>query len=165
MLGGGKTWMKLDLEQAAKQLGGSQANGVLGATGQSPAEMLKLLREVGTVTEVGSERIDGAATTHYRADVDVAEALEKSGAPADALTALNASGLDTTVPIDVWIGADDGYVHRIHIRYSADAGNESFSSDVTTTFSDWGSDVSVDVPSDDDTFDATQFLGALGAHP
>ena len=159
--------MKLDLDQAAKQFGGSQASGMLGATGQSPADVLKLLREVGTVTEVGPETIDGAATTHYRADVDIAEALEKSGAPADALTALKASGVSTTVPIDVYVGADDGFVHRVHIGYGSGqtAQGQSFDADVTMTFSDWGSDVSVDVPSDDQVLDATSLLAALGSKP
>ena len=167
LIPGGKSWMKVDLEQAAKQFGGGQASGMLGATGQSPADVLKLLREVGTVTEVGPETIDGAATTHYRADVDIADALEKSGAPADALTAVKASGVSTTVPIDVYIGADDGYVHRVHIGYGSGqtVQGKSFDADVTMTFSDWGSDVSVDVPSDDQVLDATSLLGALGNKP
>ena len=33
------------------------------------------------------------------------------------------------------------------------------------TLSDWGTDVSIDVPDDDETLDATQLLGALGAKP
>ena len=65
-------------------VGGGKAEGILGATGQSPADALALLRKVGSVTEVGTETIDGAQTTHYRATVDVAEALENAGAPAEA---------------------------------------------------------------------------------
>ena len=117
--------MKVDLEQAAEAARrADNAQGMLGATGQSPADALALLRKVGSVTEVGSETIDGAKTTHYSATVDIAEALENAGAPAEALAAVRASGLETKVPVDVWVGADDGYVHRVHVSYSADRGRQ-----------------------------------------
>ena len=88
LIPGGKSWMKVDVEQAMAALGsGGKAQGLLGATGQSPADALKLLEQVGSVTTVGTETIDGAETTHYRATVDVAEALQSAGAPAEALAA------------------------------------------------------------------------------
>jgi hypothetical protein len=165
MLGGDKSWMKIDLEQALATAGGGKAGDLFGATGQSPADALALLRKVGSVTEVGSDTLDGAKTTHYRATVDVIEALESAGAPAEAIAEVKASGAATKVPVDVWVGDDDGYVHKLHVTYSTAAGGEGFSGELTMTLSDWGSDVSIDVPSDDETFDATQLLGALGAKP
>jgi hypothetical protein len=162
---GGKSWLKLDLEQAVKQLGAKNAQGLLGATGQSPADALALLRKVGSVTEVGSETVDGTKTTHYRATVDVEQALENAGAPAEALAAVRASGVETQLPVDVWVGDDDGYVRKLHVDYSTSTGGESFSGEVTMTLSDWGTDVSIDVPDDDETLDATQLLAGLGAKP
>ena len=78
---------------------------------------------------------------------------------------MKASGLATTVPVDVWIGADDGYVHRMHVSYSSDVNGQSFSGELTMTLSDWGTDVSVDVPDDSEVLDATALLAGLGAHP
>jgi len=164
MLPGAKPWIKVDVEQAASMVGGGKAKGILGATGQSPADALALLRKVGSVTEVGTETIDGEQTTHYRASVDVAEALENAGAPAEALAAVRASGIETKVPVDVWVG-DDGYVHKLHVAYRTTADGQSVSGELTMTLSDWGSDVSIDVPDDDEALDATQLLGALGAKP
>jgi hypothetical protein len=66
MLGGGKPWMKIDLEQAMSMAGGGKAGDVFGATGQSPADALELLRKVASVTEVGSETVEGTKTTHPR---------------------------------------------------------------------------------------------------
>ena len=86
--------MKLDLDQAAKQFGGTQASGMLGATGQSPADVLKLLREVGAVPRSVRRRSTAPPRRTTAPDVDIAEALDKSGAPADALTALKASGVE-----------------------------------------------------------------------
>jgi hypothetical protein len=165
MLGGGKSWMKVDLEQAMSTLGGGKAKDLFGVTGQSPADALALLRKVGSVTEVGGETVDGVKTTHYRATVDLADALENGGAPAEALAAVRASGVATKVPVDVWVGDDDGYVHKLRITYGTAAGGQSFGGELTMTLTDWGTDVSIDVPSDDETFDATQLLAGLGAKP
>jgi len=166
MLPGNKAWIKLDLEQAMSQLGmGGGAGGMLGATGQSPADALEMLRKVASVTEVGKENVDGAETMHYHATIDIAEALEKSGAPAKVLDKVKSAGLETQVPVDVWIGADDGFVHKMHMAYGTTAGGQSFDGDLTLTFSDWGADVSIDVPSDDQTLDASSLLGKLGGNP
>jgi hypothetical protein len=169
MLGGGKAWIKMDLSELMEQYGKNGGGGqdLFGAAGQSPADALELLKKVASVTEVGTETIDGDATTHYHATVDIAEALESMGGnvPADALAAIKNSGLSTDVPVDVWVGKDDGYVHRLRITYDAAASGESVKGDMTMTFSDWGTDVSIDVPGDDEVFDATQLLAGLGGKP
>jgi hypothetical protein len=166
LIPGGKPWIKLDVEQALAALGAAgKAQGLLGVTGQSPADALKLLEQVGSVAEVGTETIDGAETTHYHATVDVAEALANAGAPAEALAAVKASGVATKVPVDVWIGTDDGYVHRMHVSYGSDVNGQSFSGELTMTLSDWGTDVSVDVPDDSEVLDVTALLAGFGAHP
>jgi hypothetical protein len=163
VLPGGKTWIKADVEDAMTSLGASgSAKDLFGASSQSPAETLKLLGKLGSVTEVGTETLDGAQTTHYRATVDIAEALESAGAPPEAAAAVRASGLATKVPVDVWIGVDDGYVHRVTVSYGATVQGQSVSGEMTMTMSDWGTDVSIDVPSDDEVFDATALLGVLG---
>ena len=165
LLPGGKPWLKLDVDQLAKQLGNGQAQGLFGATGASPADALNLLRKVATVTEVGSEAVDGVDTTHYRADVDLVQALQDGGAPADAIAELKASGVDTKLPVDVWVGKDDGLVRKLHVSYATDANGQHVSGEVTMTLSDYGADVSVDVPSDDQVLDATKLLGALAGKP
>jgi hypothetical protein len=164
LLPGGKEWTKLDLEEAMSTLGvGGSAKDLFGAAGQSPADALKLLERVGNVTEVGRETIDGAETTHYRATVDVEEALKSAGAPPEAIAAVQRAGIDTNVPVDVWIGVDDGYVHRLHLSYGTDVAGQKVGGELTMTLSDWGADVNVDVPSDDQVLDATKLLSQL--HP
>ena len=161
-LPGGKEWMKVDVEQAIKDLNvGGSAQDMFGAAGQSPADVLKLLEKVGTVTEVGDETVDGAATTHYHATVDIEQALENAGAPSQALAAVKQSGIETQVPVDVWIGKDDGYVHRVKVVYNTTANGQSIDGEFTMTLSDWGSDVSIGVPSDDQVLDATSLLAKL----
>ena len=81
------------------------------------------------------------------------QALEQRGIPAPTVQALIATGASTELPIDVWIGDDDGYVHRIGIAYDATVNGEQVSAQMTMTMSDWGTDVSIDVPPDDQVFD------------
>jgi hypothetical protein len=160
---GGKPWLKLNVKDAIQSQGlGGSANDLFGASGQSPAEALELLKKVADVTEVGSETIDGVETTHYSAVVDVEEALEQAGAPPAALAAVTSSGLSTDVPVDVWVGDDDGLVRRMTITYDAAASGETFSGELTMTLTDWGTDVSVEAPPADEVFDASALLSQLG---
>jgi hypothetical protein len=148
----GKTWMKLDLEKAAASQGVDFS--ALGS--QDPTQTLAQLQAIGNVTEVGAEQVGGVDTTHYRGRVDLAKVPQ--GAKIKALTDA-AYG-----PYDVWIGKDDGYVHRVKFSFSIKlkgAGRESIA--LTNDFSDFGKDVSVTVPAEADTYDATnQSIKGLG---
>ena len=73
----GKTWVKVDVEQALKKLGLDLPN--LGV-GQSPTDVLAQLRGSKNTRKVGTETIHGVRTTHYRGTVDVQEALGQATA-------------------------------------------------------------------------------------
>jgi hypothetical protein len=137
----GKTWMRLDLQK----LGKSQGVDLSALLAQNPTQTFSQLQSSGHVTKVGDETIDGTDTTHYRGRLDLTELKQFAGA--------------TAQPYDVWIGKDDGYVHRIETGFSA--GQQS----ITTTmdFSDFGKDVTVTVPPQSETFEATaKSLDQLG---
>ena len=57
--------------------------------------------------------------------------------------------------MDVWIG-DDGYVHKLRFEQKLAAGS---SMTMEEELYDWGTDVNVTVPSDDEVVDLTQLLG------
>ncbi len=105
------------------------------------------------MTKVGDETINGTATTQYRAKLDVAK-LPKVAALANA----------TYGPLDIWIGKDDGYVHRLHSTYTTKSANASAQSvTLTVDFSDFGKSVSVSVPAASATADGTgQAIPGLG---
>jgi hypothetical protein len=145
----GKTWLKLDLQKAGRAKGIDLS----ALTSQSPTKLFSQLQAAGKVTKVGDETINGAATTHYRAQLDVAK-LPKVAALAHA----------TYGPLDIWIGKDDGYVHRLHMAYTIKAANASAQSIVLTVdFSDFGKSVSVSVPPASAAVDGTgQAIPGLG---
>jgi LppX/LprAFG-like lipoprotein len=132
----GKTWVKIDLEQVGKSKGFDFSQ----LMGQDPSQSFSQLEATGQVTKVGDETIDGAETTHYRGHIDTAKLP-----PAFAKLAAKYGAYD------VWIGKDDGYVHRMQTSYSV--AKQSVS--MTMNFSDFGKDVTVDVPAAADTVDAT----------
>ncbi len=144
----GKTWLKLDLQKAAPK--GIDLSAL---TTQSPTKLLSQLQASGNVTTVGDETINGTATTHYRGKLDVSK-LPKVAALANA----------TYGPLDIWIGKDDGYVHRMHLAYTIKAASASAQSiAMTVDFSDFGKSVSVSVPAASATADGTgQAIPGLG---
>jgi hypothetical protein len=80
---------------------------ITGVNQQNPSTSLGYLRILaganGTVSVLGHDTIDGAATTHYRVDVDPAEAAKR--VPAELRPApdqLAAAGIHT-LPVDVWL--------------------------------------------------------------
>jgi hypothetical protein len=139
----GKTWLKLDLQKLGKA-----ANLDFGALlSQDPSQAFAQVAASGSVVEVGDEKIDGVDTTHYRARVDPSKVPQ--GAKIQALTKAKYG------PYHVWVGKDDGYVHRIQVSYSYSTNGVRQAVATTTTFSDFGKKVSVDVPTDADSYDAT----------
>jgi hypothetical protein len=144
----GKTWLKLDLQKAAPK--GVDLSAL---TTQSPTKLLAQLQAAGNVTKVGDETLNGTATTHYRARVDASK-LPKVAALVNA----------TYGPLDIWIGKNDGYVHRLHIAYTIKPAKASAQAiAVTVDFSDFGKSVSVSVPPASAAVDGTgQAIPGLG---
>jgi hypothetical protein len=134
----GKTWVKLDLQKLGK------ASGVdfSALLSQNPTQSFSQLQATGKVTTVGDETIGGDATTHYRATID----------PSKLPQAANVKPLAGAKPgtYDVWIGKDDGYIHRATVTYS----NGTQSASVTSNFTNFGETVNVTVPPAADVADS-----------
>jgi hypothetical protein len=140
----GKTWLKLDLEKIGKTKGIDFS----ALMSQDPNQTFAQLQASGQVTKVGDETLYGAETTHYRGQIDVSKLPQ--GGKVEAFTRAKYG------PYNVWIGKDDGYVHQISMSYSyVTPGVGRQTATMTTTFSDFGKTVTVNVPSDADAVDAT----------
>jgi len=158
MLPGGKTWVKADLDKLASTMGASYGQ-LVGQSSQNPSDTLAMLRAVGDVQKVGSETLDGTDVTHYRASIDLAKAAEQKGVPKTAVDRLRESGAPAKLPVDVWVGDDDGLPRKMTMDYAAKTQGSPVATTMTMTFSDWGSDVTVEAPPADDVFDATALAG------
>ena len=156
LIPGGKSWVRVDIEQAAQKLG-IDLSGLAATATQNPASALALLQANGSVENLGTETVDGVPTTHYRATIDLAKAAANFGsAGQEALSHALAQGAPSSIPVDVWIG-DDGYVHKLTLDQSLDGAHVG----VTLDISDYGTPVTVTAPAAGDTLDATDLVGSL----
>lgn len=109
-----KEWVATDLEEQYEEQYGMSLQEMQSSASQTPADQLSYLRSVGSVERIGSEKIDGAQTTRYRAVVDLNRELEALDGE-EELTRMYRDleeqlGTDE-FPTEVWIDAD-GLVRR-----------------------------------------------------
>jgi hypothetical protein len=147
----GVEWMRLDLNDFGEFSGQ--------AATENPADVLQGLRDAGTVELVGEESVDGVPTRHYRAQVDTDEALDNVSDELRDSAAEVRDQLPATIPLDVWID-DDGLPRRFRMQFEA----AGVSADMEFEFSDFGKDVDLSAPPEDETVDFRELLGgAVGA--
>ena len=162
-------WLSMDPEDMgldAEDMG-------LGAGAYDFTQTLESLR--GTTGEpevVGEEEeVRGVPTTHYRATMDLAEALEQ--APESqreeleaAFEQLDSDGdlADAEIPVDIWIDADD-LPRRMRMEMDsmfAALGMGDGSMTITMELFDFGEDVNIEIPSADEVTPMAEALGGLG---
>jgi len=147
---GGKTWMSLDLKKAGKTLGVDFSS----LTSQTPSQMLDQLKAAGQVVRVGPATVNGVATTQYRATIDISKL--PNGKKLQQLAQISYK------PVQVYVDKA-GLLRRVHIEFSSPL---SGTAAMTTDYSNYGEAVSVVVPDDSRTYDATddadQALKAFG---
>lgn len=150
-LTGGKAWIKVDTTRIP-HASGSMSNEAPDASAQ-----LGYLAHPQRVTRVGSESVDGVATTHYRVSVSP--------------RVLATSGMDATrpIPVDVWVDAQH-HVRQEKLSATMTAAKSTTSAkgspqgpvSVTMTLHlrDFGTPVHVSAPPSGQVTDATQRIAA-----
>ncbi|HET8555860.1 MAG TPA: hypothetical protein VFL58_00975 [Gaiellaceae bacterium] len=150
---GGKQWLELDLSKLGSSAG-IDLNQLLSGSRLQPADVLSTLETEGaSVRKVGSEKVDGTPTTHYRVTVDLAKALEAKGLTSPLLAGTAAEL--PSIPEDVWIGGD-GLVRRIKLSYGLQHQGRSMRMALSMDIYDYGVDVTIAAPPSNQVFDATQ---------
>ena len=152
---GGKQWVKLDLGKIARQRGidlGSLLN-----TSPTPTSALAYLGgSAGKVEKVGSAKVQGVDTTHYRVTVDLQRAAShaKGTARQSLKRLLQTSGV-SKVPEDVWID-DQGFVRKV-VYESAGRGTKK--TRVSMVLHDFGPRVSIQPPPSGSVVDIMNQVG------
>ena len=135
----GKQWVRVDLGKQAKALGFD----LKALTGETPASALGAVRLPGTLSRVGSEKVGGVDTTHYRKELK--------------------SAVAGTVyhSVDAWVD-DQDLVRQLKLDYTAKVDPTSAQGAhtlVTMTLSNFGTKVSVTPPPADQVLDSSQVKG------
>ncbi|MEU2654676.1 hypothetical protein ABZ615_05060 [Streptomyces sp. NPDC007325] len=160
----GKRWMKLDLKAAADASGDKalqkQMTGGLDQMNQDPAQQLALLLDSPDLKHVGSEKVNGMDTEHYKGTLTV-EQMMKAGGSAELLSKeerekftetvkqLGMTGYDT----EVWVNKD-GYPARMDVAMKMGKGSMQMRAD----YSDYGTKAAVQAPPADQTVDLFKML-------
>ena len=160
----GKSWRRIDLAAVAEsatgmsmsELGGSEA---IGADGR---DVLASMEASGHVEKVGTESIDGATVTHYRASLDPSKRDISPQARAALEKVLTKLGT-RTLPVNVWLD-DSGLIRRLRTRelidLPASAPADRVMATMTIDYRDYGTKVDIKPPPAGQTYDATSELAA-----
>lgn len=166
----GKPWVTMDLEAIGKDMG-VDMNAFMQLGGQSVGDSVRYLWGATDVTTVGHPKVNGVATTHYRAVVDLE--LVKTQAPADIRESIGESidrlieltGM-SEVPTEVWID-DSNLVRRQKMTMDLTNADPSLGMPPMTTtqstdYIKYGVKATVHVPSPDKTTDLMELIGESG---
>jgi hypothetical protein len=155
-------WIKFDFAKLDEDLGGDFGSMLLVGGRSDPVEVLAYLDAAGSVEVVGTERVRGVETTHYRGKVDFAlyaDLLEEDDADAaqGIRELVEEAGGSLIVPLDVWVD-DDDHVRRESYELSV---AREFSMKATMELYDFGAELDIEVPKGDVT-DLTEILEEPG---
>ncbi|MFC8504907.1 hypothetical protein ACFU3J_21100 [Streptomyces sp. NPDC057411] len=163
----GKRWMKMDLKALAEQSGDpamqKQMTGGLENMNQDPAQQLALLVESPNLKHIGSEKIDGVETEHYKGTLTFEQMLNANkqselltAKERDSLVAnmkkMGLKGYDT----ELWVN-EDGYPARMVVGMTMAQGTMKMRAD----YSDYGAKATVQAPPAKDTLDLFEMLKGL----
>jgi hypothetical protein len=123
--------------------------GAFSGTGSTnPSDSLAMLEKMGSVTEVGTETVNGVATTHLTGTVDVMDALSRSGLSAQMTAQIRQSlGSAAMKPahIDVWVDAA-GHVVKLQDALSLTIAGQTMRTLADVELSDFGVTVDASAP-------------------
>jgi hypothetical protein len=153
--GGSKRWLLMRSEALGDLLQGDASGAGMSA---SPTQQLDALEDASyQVAEVGPERVNGVATTHYRALIDVDKLTEQFRDEVDGefeeLLERSADDISSAT-VDVWI--DDQGLLRRETSMSVMGTLGSFT--MTMDFGHYGSRPDIRVPPPSQVYDATPML-------
>ncbi|TQJ55027.1 hypothetical protein FBY34_2821 [Streptomyces sp. SLBN-115] len=159
---GGRHWIRYaydDLESLGGSSGAYLKDQMQNTT---PNQSVKLLLASGDVREVGEEKVRGQRTTHYSGTVEVADLAEKNSNLSqsqldDLRKTLEQAGV-TTETVDIWVDDRDLLVKKVE-KGETTAGAYA----QTAYYSDYGTEVSAEVPPASDTADFSELVKQQGA--
>jgi hypothetical protein len=160
----GKSWLRFDLQRVAAAAGIDPA--LVRAEqqqGGDPTSTLRYLRAVSDqVEEVGTDRVRGVKSTHYRATVELRKypelvpAAEREQARRSIERVIELSG-DDEMATEIWVGEDKmirrvAWTQSMKVQVTGQVVDASFTAD----YYDFGTRVSVEPPPEDEVKDVTE---------
>ncbi|MBW3547160.1 MAG: hypothetical protein KY452_03355 [Actinobacteria bacterium] len=163
MVGAPTPWVRID-PAALESVTGMDMTRLSGLTSNDPKAQLAFLAGVveGSVEEVGAGEVRGTPTTRLRARVDLRKAVEDTGAMTDRrafeqfVASLGGGELAVEVDLD-----DDDRVRQLAYEHRLPGGGGGHQR-IQLEYFDFGADVAISIPPDDQVTDLADLLGAGG---
>lgn len=158
----GKRWISMDMSQFTAQ-------GGLATDPESFTNGLQYLRGVDKngIDEVGHEKIRGADTTHYKAEIDLEllrQRIDDQKGMTSTMRRLMEKSLEQftgkTLPVDVWVDGD-GRVRREQMAMPMEVAGKPTTTDMTVEFYDFGAKVDVGKPPADEVAGFGDLMGSM----
>jgi len=158
---GGKSWAKVDLNQAGKQAGVNLDSVVQHAELIDPGQQTKTFTASKDARKVGEETIDGTKTTHYTGAITVKDALDTLDAQTRAkLQQVYTEAGTQKINFDVWVDGKE-QARKLTVKMASPSGETGT---LSVVYSGFGKTVNVTAPPADQVGDVTGFQGLLGGH-
>ena len=164
-----KPWIEVDPETVKEQSGvslGQTQPGIM----QDPTGELEYLRGVSdSVDKLGTEKVRGTQTTHYRATIDLKEAAAEEGVGAQKAQDEMIEQLGTgELPVEVWLD-DQNRARRFALDMTVPVPENAASPNASpedatmrtrmvAEYYDFGTSVNVQAPPPDQTMDGSKLL-------
>ena len=161
MVGAPTPWVRID-PAALESVTGMDMAQLSGLTSNDPKAQLAFLAGVveGSVEEVGAGEVRGTPTTRLRARVDLRKAVEDTGAVSDRRTfeqfVASVGGGELAVEVDL---DGDDRVRQLAYEHRLPAGGGGHQR-IELEYFDFGADVAISIPPDDQVTDLADLLGA-----
>lgn len=158
---GAKPWVETNLDKTYEQQYGANPAQMQGGAAGDPTRQLEYLRGVSnSVDKIGTEKVRGVQTTHYRATVDLRK--EAAGQDAEVKEAHEkiVKQLGTSkLPVEVWLD-DKNRVRRYAMDVSAPGMPEGgkMQTSILAEYYDFGTPVDVQAPPRDQTMEGSKLL-------
>jgi len=140
------------------------SNAALGTGGNDPITTIGFLKAASRLTTVGTQKVNGVATTHYHAFVDYNRIAATAAPPLRPAARQNAQTLKrltgtTLLPIDVWVDAQQ-HVRRVALHLQTCVPGYKFEESVTFTILRYANPPPVRVPPRAQLIDVTDLVKA-----
>lgn len=158
----GKSWLEIELSKVLSAPHGGSAPQAFGIGQIDPTQLLDYLKaSVGQVRDLGTQRLYGTLTTHYRVQPRLASVLAKlpAGSRAAARALLEHAGNAGAVPFDVWVDGR-GRVRQIQISLAIQGPTATGLATVTIGFTAYGPVPAVTPPPADEVVNLTGMLSS-----
>lgn len=164
MVGAPTPWIRID-PAALESATGMDMTQLSGLTSNDPSAQLAFLAGVveGSVEEVGAGEVRGTPTTRLHATVDLRKAADDTGAVTDPQAfeqfVASVGGGELAVEVDL---DDDNRVRRLTYEHRLPAEGGGGRQQIELEYFDFGADVGISIPPDDQVTDLADLVGANG---